>query len=95
MADGEKCCGNCRFARTDQEDDWICVNDNSDYCSDFIDYLHECQDWEGRDYDQMFFDYCKHSNLSADANWCRSSKRFQRKKQWIFLVGNFDIDFCI
>lgn len=51
MADGEKCCGNCRFARTDQEDDWICVNDNSDYCSDFIDYLHECLDWEGRDYD--------------------------------------------
>lgn len=48
MADGEKYCGNCRFARTDQEDDWICVNDNSDYCSDFIDYLHECPDWEGR-----------------------------------------------
>lgn len=95
MADGEKCCGNCRFARTDQEDDWICVNDNSDYCSDFIDYIHECPDWEGRDYDQMLFDYCKHSNLSAYANWCRSSKRFQRKKQWIFLVGNFDIDFCI
>lgn len=74
MADGEKYCGNCRFARTDQEDDWICVNDNSDYCSDFIDYLHECPEWEGRKDAQMDFDYFKCDHRCYDASFFRHCK---------------------
>ena len=44
-----KCCGTCRWHRhEDISDDWVCANGESDYCTDWTDYDHCCEDWERR-----------------------------------------------
>lgn len=50
MSENEKrCCGTCRWHYHDAEsDDWVCVNDNSDYVTDYTDYEDTCEEWEGR-----------------------------------------------
>lgn len=45
-----KCCGTCRWHRhEDISDDWVCANGESDYCTDWTDYDHCCEDWEERE----------------------------------------------
>ena len=45
-----KCCGTCRWRRhEDISDDWVCANGESDYCTDWTDYDHCCEDWEERE----------------------------------------------
>lgn len=45
----EKCCGTCRWHQHENiTDGWVCVNGDSEYCTDFTDYEHTCPDWEGR-----------------------------------------------
>lgn len=45
-----KCCGTCRWhSHEDISDGWVCVNDESDYCTDWTDYDHCCEDWEERE----------------------------------------------
>ena len=46
---GEACCGNCKYHHHEDIDDgWVCVNDASEYCTDFTEYADVCPDWEGR-----------------------------------------------
>lgn len=45
-----KCCGTCRWnSHEDISDSWVCVNGESDYCTDWMDYDHCCEDWEERE----------------------------------------------
>ena len=49
----KKCCGTCKWhSHEDISDGYVCVNDESEYCTDWTDYDHCCEDWEGRDEDQ-------------------------------------------
>ena len=43
-------CGTCRWHRGEGSD-WVCVNDKSDYCTDFTGYEDTCEEWEGRETD--------------------------------------------
>ena len=39
-------CGTCKwhqYSPTSQE--WVCVNDTSEYCTDETPYEHTCEDW--------------------------------------------------
>lgn len=46
----KRCCGNCRWHEQDEQysEDYICFNDDSDYCSDYTDYNFCCDDYEER-----------------------------------------------
>jgi hypothetical protein len=43
----KKICGTCHWHQR-HEDDWECVNENSDYCLYFTGYLDSCEEWEDR-----------------------------------------------
>ena len=51
----EQCCGTCKFYRTDDNGEWVCTNDLSEYYALETDYSDECVDyWEiGSDTDQQ------------------------------------------
>jgi len=43
----KKRCGTCRWHQHEGIDDgWVCVNDRSDYCCDWIDDSFVCEEWE-------------------------------------------------
>lgn len=45
----DKICGTCKWHKHEGIDDgWVCVNDRSDYCTDWTDYEDTCEDWEER-----------------------------------------------
>lgn len=45
----KKCCGTCRWHQHEYVDDgWVCVNDISEYCTDWTDYEWSCDEWEER-----------------------------------------------
>lgn len=46
-----QCCGTCRYGSYDKEDGYVCVNDESEYVADFVEYNHSCIDWESKDND--------------------------------------------
>lgn len=48
MADGERNCYNCRFARKTDFDDWVCANDSCCYYLGCIRYPQVCGKWESR-----------------------------------------------
>ena len=41
----KKCCGNCDYCAESGED-LVCVNEESEYCGDFVGFKHSCCDWE-------------------------------------------------
>lgn len=46
----DQCCGTCKWHQHESVDDgWVCVNDDSEYCTDFTDYDHTCLDWESKE----------------------------------------------
>lgn len=46
----DECCGTCKWhQREDIDDGWVCVNDRSEYCTDWTDYKDCCEDWEVKD----------------------------------------------
>jgi len=46
----EKICGTCRYHYHENIDDgWVCVNDKSEYLSDWTEYEDACEEWEGRE----------------------------------------------
>lgn len=50
----DKCCGTCKYHHYDDIDDgWVCVNDRSECCTDWIGYEDSCNEWEGREYRSM------------------------------------------
>lgn len=43
----KKCCGTCKWNEYDEYGyAWVCCNGDSDYCADFIEYEHSCEEWE-------------------------------------------------
>ena len=50
MDDKAQICGTCKWHyREIVSDGWICVNDDSEHCTDFTDYEHTCENWEERE----------------------------------------------
>jgi len=49
--DQDKVCGTCRYHHRDDvfSDDWMCVNDKSEFCADWTEYWDACGEWEKRD----------------------------------------------
>ena len=45
----EQCCGTCKFHRTDDNGEWVCINDLSDYYALETEWGYTCDDWWGRD----------------------------------------------
>lgn len=42
-------CGTCKYHHHENVDDgWVCVNPDSDNCTDWTDYDYSCEEWEGR-----------------------------------------------
>lgn len=41
-------CGNCEYCAENGED-LVCVNQNSEYLSDFVEPGHVCDEWNGED----------------------------------------------
>ena len=44
----KKTCATCEFGHTDELMDRYCVNDESEYCTDYVGEHHSCPDWTGR-----------------------------------------------
>lgn len=50
--ENKKCCGTCKYHYHDKEmldGDYCCVNDESEYCSDYTMYDDCCECWEERE----------------------------------------------
>ena len=47
----EQCCGTCKFHRTDDNGEWVCTNDLSEYYALETEYGDTCDDWCGRKLD--------------------------------------------
>ena len=46
----EQVCGTCKWhAFENIDDDWVCVCDESDHCTDWTDYTDTCEEWEERE----------------------------------------------
>lgn len=39
------CCGTCKYGHYDKMQGYACVNDESEYVADFVQYEHWCEDW--------------------------------------------------
>nr|DAE38044.1 MAG TPA: zona-pellucida-binding protein-like protein [Bacteriophage sp.] len=46
MASCKQCCGTCEYGSYDKMNGYVCVNDQSEYVADFVEYDHSCIDWE-------------------------------------------------
>lgn len=45
-----KCCGTCKYHQFESVDDgYVCVNDESEYLSDWTECNDSCSEWEERD----------------------------------------------
>lgn len=44
----KKCCGTCRLVYYDEMEGYVCVNDESEYVADYVEYDHKCDEWEGK-----------------------------------------------
>lgn len=44
-----ECCGTCRFHRKDDDGEWICVNELSEYYTDYTSFEDSCVDYEERE----------------------------------------------
>lgn len=44
-----QCCGTCKWHSFENiSDGWVCVNNDSDYCSDWTEYEDSCEEWGGK-----------------------------------------------
>ena len=41
----DECCGNCKYASFDEKDGYVCVNDSSEYITDYVEYEHWCEEY--------------------------------------------------
>lgn len=48
--DCKHCCGTCKWHIYETEnDDWACINKESEYYTDFTGYSDVCDEWESHD----------------------------------------------
>lgn len=43
------CCGTCKYGEYDRVDGYVCVNDESEYLADFVEYGHCCEEFEPKE----------------------------------------------
>ena len=43
-----KICGKCKWPERDRLGDWVCVNEDSERCTDYINYTDSCDEWEAK-----------------------------------------------
>lgn len=49
MIERKECCGTCKWHQHESIDDgFVCVNDSIEYCTDWTDYEHVCDELERR-----------------------------------------------
>ena len=49
MENKSRCCGTCKYHKHENIDDgWVCVNDESEYVTDWNEYDDCCDEWEER-----------------------------------------------
>lgn len=48
MSDCKQCCGTCRYGSYNKTDGYVCVNGDSEYVADFVEYNHACDEWESK-----------------------------------------------
>lgn len=49
VTENEEICGTCKWHRHDSNGDgWVCINPDSEYCSDWTEYGDQCEEWEER-----------------------------------------------
>lgn len=46
----ERNCGNCNYCAENGED-LVCVNQDSEYASDYVEEAHTCDEWNGYEED--------------------------------------------
>lgn len=45
----DRICGKCKWhVHEDIDDGWVCVNDRSEYCTDWTEYADSCNEFEER-----------------------------------------------
>ena len=44
----KECCGNCKHY-VNQDGEWVCLNNKSDYFTDYPEYSDYCEEWEGEE----------------------------------------------
>ena len=44
----KECCGTCEYGSYDSIQGYVCVNDESEYVADFVEYRHSCEQYEPR-----------------------------------------------
>lgn len=44
----KECCGTYKYGSYDKTDGYVCVNDESEYVADFVEYSHKCDEWESK-----------------------------------------------
>ena len=52
--DNVKCCGNCEYGQYDPMQGYVCVNADSEYVADFVEYEYCCEEFEKKE--------CKHED---------------------------------
>lgn len=45
----ERCCGNCKYGHYDEMQGYVCVNSDSEYVTDFVEYEHWCEEFEEKE----------------------------------------------
>lgn len=45
MQDTKQCCGTCKYGSYDKTDGYVCVNDQSEYVADFVEFDHSCDEY--------------------------------------------------
>ncbi len=40
------CCGTCKYGHYDEMQGYVCVNDESEYVADFVEFEHWCEEHE-------------------------------------------------
>ena len=50
------CCGTCKYGHYDKMQGYVCVNDESEYIADFVEYEHWCEDWVSKNYTHTWND---------------------------------------
>lgn len=47
--DRERCCGTCQYHEHERiDDEWVCTNPDSYYCTDWTEYKDSCSFWEDK-----------------------------------------------
>lgn len=45
----QEICGTCKWhAHENISDGWVCINSDSEYCTDYTEYNDTCERWEER-----------------------------------------------